>query len=180
MKRSVIKRLRGNTRGSAAAEMVLVMPVLLVLVFGCVELGNYFLSEHVLLKGVRDGARFAARQSFTNYNGCGSSASNVPQALADSTKLIVRKGSLDSSDVDLLPNWNEGSAQFTVQMTCSTTAGETTLAGIYTGSLVGTDNAAPVVIVTARVPYRPVLPGIGFSGAGLFLNANQQAAVMGI
>ena len=176
----MIRRLWGNTCGSAAAEMALVMPLLLVLVFACIEVGNYFLNEHVLLKGVRDGARFAARQSFTHYDGCGSAASDVPVTLSDDTKLIVRKGSLDSSDADLLPNWDAGSAQFTVQMTCSTTAGTTTLGGIYTGSLVGTANAAPVVIVTAKLPYRPVVPGFGFSGAGKFLNASQQAAVMGI
>jgi Flp pilus assembly protein TadG len=158
--------------------MALVLPLLLVLVFGCIEVGNYFLNEHVLLKGVRDGARFAARQSFTNYNTCTTTAADVPSTLADDTKLIVRKGSLDSADPDLLPNWDD--AEFTVQMTCSTTAGTTTLGGIYNGSLVGTPNVAPVVIVTARLPYRPVVPGFGFSGSGKFLNATQQAAVAGI
>lgn len=171
--------LRRDTRGTAAAELALMLPILLVLTFGTVELGNYFLNEHVLAKGVRDGARFAARQSFTNYNGCGTSATDVPQGLQDSTKLIVRKGSLNSADTDRLPNWDNG-ASFTVQMTCTTTAGETALAGIYTGTLVGTPNAAPVVIVTASLPYRPVFGTFGFSGLGLSLNATQQAAVMGI
>src|SRR5215217_7313983 len=51
-----------DVRGSAAAEMALVLPLLLALMFGSLELGDYFLSEHVLLKGVRDGAVYAARQ----------------------------------------------------------------------------------------------------------------------
>ena len=35
-----------------------------------VEIGNYFLDEHILVKAVRDGARFAARQNFSNYSAC--------------------------------------------------------------------------------------------------------------
>ena len=35
------------------------------LMFGAVELGNYFLNEHSLVKAVRDGARYAARQDFS-------------------------------------------------------------------------------------------------------------------
>src|SRR3546814_6902005 len=45
--------------------MALVSPMLILLMFGSFELGNYFLDEHVVLKAVRDGARYAARQNFT-------------------------------------------------------------------------------------------------------------------
>ena len=47
--------------GNAAAEMAMVLPILLVLMFGSAELGNYFLDEHALTKQVRDGARYASR-----------------------------------------------------------------------------------------------------------------------
>jgi Flp pilus assembly protein TadG len=39
-------RLLGARRGSAGVEMALVLPLLLGLMCGSVELGNNFLSEH--------------------------------------------------------------------------------------------------------------------------------------
>ena len=59
-----------SRRGSAAAEMALVSPLLAVLMIGSVELGNFFYNEHILMKAVRDGARYAARQNFSNYSAC--------------------------------------------------------------------------------------------------------------
>ena len=167
-----------DSSGAAAAEMALVTPLLLIIMMGSVELGNFFLDEHVLLKGVRDGARFAARQGFASYTGCGGSAASVPTAVSGGTKLIVSKGTLNSSDPDLLPNWT--TATFTVNMSCATAAGGTTLGGIYTGNVTGTAGMAPAVTVTASVPYRPVLASFGFTGIGLSLNASEQAAVMGV
>src|SRR4051812_47391200 len=57
-------------RGSAAVEMALCVPLLLVLLCGSVELGNYLMDEHRLVKAVRDGARFAARQNLSYFLGC--------------------------------------------------------------------------------------------------------------
>jgi Flp pilus assembly protein TadG len=181
----LIARLVRCRSGAGAAELALATPILLALMFGSVELGNYFLDEHKLVKAVRDGARFAARQDFSTYNGCNGTAANVPTpgtagSVYENTKLIVRKGSLTSTDDDLLPNWDSGSTQFSVQMTCATTAGSTTLAGIYTPNNTGTAGMAPKVIVTVRLPYTPVMSAFGFNGYGMTLNATQQAGVMGL
>ena len=175
----VLRRLWRSTGAAAAAEMALVTPLLVLILFGSVELGNYFMDEHILLKGVRNGARFAARQAFSQYNGCSSTVANVPSSLRDDTKLLVRKGTLSNSSTDLLPNWTAGTAIFTVTMTCSTTAGSTTLGGIYGGNSVGTSGVAPAVLVTAKLPYRPIVAS-SVLGSTVFLNAAQQAAVTGI
>lgn len=171
--------LSKSPRGAAAVEMALVTPLLLIILMGSFELGNYFRDEHILVKAVRDGARYAARQSFSNYSGCAATAVNAPSVLAN-TKLIVRKGSLNSSAPDILPNWTSNDTNFLVQMSCSTSAGSTTLSGIYVGNSTGTVGVAPVVSVTAKLPYRPILASFGFTGTGYYLNATQQAAVMGI
>jgi Flp pilus assembly protein TadG len=178
----MLDRLCLDRSGSAAAEMALVLPLLLVIMMGSIELGNYFLDEHVLVKAVRDGARYAARQSFSNYSSCSASPSDVSQAVIDNTKLIVRKGTLSSADNDLLPNWGDAGTTFSVQMTCTDTAGTTTMGGIYAGNAVvsGTPNEAPTVIVTASLPYKTVLSAFGFTGKGYSLNATQQASVTGI
>jgi Flp pilus assembly protein TadG len=177
--RLLLRLLRDRT-AAAAAEMAMVMPLLVVLAMGTFELGNYFKDEHILIKGVRDGARFAARQGFASYTGCGATAADVPTALRDDTKLIVRKGTLSSADADLLPTWSDASTTFTVQMSCSTSAGGTTLSGIYSGNATGATGVAPMVTVTASLPYRSVLGAYGFTGKGFSLVATEQAAVTGV
>ena len=55
--------------GSAAAELALSLPLLLILMFGSFEVGNYFLSEHVVQKAVRD-AYAAHLRSFAQQTVC--------------------------------------------------------------------------------------------------------------
>ena len=90
--------------------MALVLPLLLVLLFGSVELGNSFYSEHVLIKGVRDGARYAARQAFSNYTACSGSPGAT---IEDNTKTLVRTGQI-SGGSDILPNWTNAATTFSV------------------------------------------------------------------
>jgi len=172
-------RLWRDRRGAAAAEMALVTPLLMTIMWGSIELGNYFMDEHVLIKAVRDGARYAARQPFTQYNGCTATPADAPTTLHDNVQTIVRKGSLDASAGDRLANWASAVTSVTVQMACTTTNGSQTYSGIYAGNSVGTANAGPVVIVSASVPYQPVI-GYDLFGLGLTLRARQQAAVTGV
>lgn len=159
--------------------MALVTPLLLLIMFGSVEMGNYFYDEHKLAKAVRDGARYAARQRFANYTAC---TGSPPQAVIDDTRKIVRKGALDGAASDLLPNWDSAGVSFSVMMSCQATldlGGGNSMApsGIYAGMTSG----APTVTVTASLPYQPVVgSAFGFSGANLSLNATQQAAVAGL
>ena len=175
-----LARLLHNRRGNAAVEMALVTPLLLIILFGSVELGNYFMNEHILIKGVRDGARYAARQNFAQYFGCSNSAASVPTSVSDNTKLLVRTGTLNPAANDLLPNWGSPQVAFTVTMTCSTSVGGTALGGIYVGNSVGAPGLAPAVLITASLPYQPILSSFGFSGLNTSLNASQQAAVAGL
>jgi hypothetical protein len=163
-------------RGAAAAEMALVAPLLVTILIGSVELGSYFYNEHILTKAVRDGARYAARQPFVNYSAC---AGEPTGTVGAETRALVRTSLLaggsdrfaevDDADIDL-------------EISCETTAdpisGSTeNLSGIYKYQPSG----APIVTVTAAVPYTPVIGApFGFSGSGFTLNASQQAAVAGI
>lgn len=185
--------LGASRNGSAAAEMALIAPLLLALLFGSVELGNYFYNEHKLLKSVRDGARYAARQQFSHYAACTGSAptSGTPGSVYENTKLLVRKGKLNSTAKDLLPNWagvaascsgNPAAGCFDVTMSCTpdlddvTSGNSMTLGGIYTNS-----TGAPTVVVNTRLPYYSVLGNsLGFYSLGIYLNARQSAAVAGI
>jgi Flp pilus assembly protein TadG len=152
--------------GSAAAEMALVTPLLLTLMFGSFELGNYFLDNHVVEKAVRDGARYAARRSLSNYTACTGDPGGTVKA---DTQNLVRTGQVTSGGNARLPGWTSNST-ITVTITCG--SGYT---GIYTGL-----SGAPVVTVTAAVPYSSLFQAIGFNASSLILNARAQAPVMGI
>lgn len=159
-----------TTRGNAAVEMALVTPLLLILMMGSMELGNYFLDEHALVKAVRDGARFAARQNFSNYTCPGATIGGT--VVAD-TQNVVRTGQVSGGTQRLTQ-----AGTITVTVACPTAAGGQNMLGIYRVSS-GTPYA-PVVTVSATVPYTPVMKSFGFNGIGMNLNAKQQAAVMGL
>jgi Flp pilus assembly protein TadG len=89
-----------DRKASAAAEMALVMPILLTLMFGSLELGNYFMNEHTLVKAVRNGARFAARQNFTYYTSCSGS---VGEPALTNTKNTVMRGYMAGGTI-ITPN----------------------------------------------------------------------------
>jgi hypothetical protein len=165
-----LPRLARDRRGTAAAETALVAPLLIIILFGSVELGNYFMQEHVLVKALRDGARYAARQSFDNFPTCDSAPGGT--VVTDTTNLI-RKGRV-SGGSDRLPNWS--TATLTITTRCSAGAGTVTYSGIYNGASMG----ARYVEVRATVPYRPLVGLIGVGVTSLNLDATQQAAIAGI
>lgn len=168
--------LLADRNGSAAAEMALVAPLLATIMLGSVELGSYFYNEHVLVKAVRDGARFAGRQNFSYYSACSGAPTGTVVA---ETRALVRT-SLLAGGSDRFADIED--SDITLDTRCETTATDDSSAtesmtGIYRGRASG----APVVTVTASVDYAPVIgAGFGFSGVGMKLNASQQAAVMGL
>ena len=168
MIRGLIRSVLNDDHGASAFEMALVTPLLLGIIYGTAELGNYFLDEHTLAKAVRDGARFAARQSFAQYPDC----STVSNTLRDSTRNVVMYGYMSGTNV-LTPN--VGPTSITVSTRCATTAGGQTMKGIY----VSRTNGAQVVTVTADVPYRPLGFAFGLDAGSLHLNATSEAAVTG-
>jgi len=162
-----IKLLLQDQSAAAAAEMALVTPFLAILMFGSFETGKYFLDAHIVQKAVRDGARFASRQSFTGMP-CGGPAANE-----GNIKDVVRFGKINpaTNDQPRLYYWTN-SATITVTIACDGTAAYTNK-GLYTAVTGG----ARRVTINATVPYTSLL-GMRFGGAAI--NANSQSAVMGI
>lgn len=160
-----IRLFSRSTQGVAGAEMALVTPMLIILMFGAFELGNYFWNEHIVVKSVRDAARYAGRQSFTSVD-CG--AGTI--ATSGNIQRLAAYGDLVST-TPLVSGFDP--ADVTVTLTCN--AGFT--GGIYTP--LGT-SGAPVVTVTATVPYNSLFGRLGFDAVSLNLRASEQAAVMGV
>ncbi len=167
--RTVISKASKADSGTAAAEMALVAPILIALMFGAFEMGNYFYSEHLVAKAVRDGARYASRKFAMNDN-CGTP---TPSVVTD-TQTITRTGKLVGG-TERLAGWTNANT-ITVTLTCTTT-GTYVGSGIYTGLAGG----IRVVTVTATLPYMPLFGFVGLSlGSGLALSATSQVPVMGV
>lgn len=151
--------------GAAAAEMALVTPLLMIIIFGAFEVGNFFWNEHVVIKAVRDGARFAGRQPFTKF----SCADITDPTVATQIKNMTRTG-LTTGGTARVPGWTD--AQVSISVSCNAT----TTQGIYANHAGG----APRVTVSTTLPYTPFFGTLGFNTTGLNLSASAQSAVMGI
>lgn len=173
----MLKRLGADRNGAAAAEMAMVMPLLFILMFGSFEVGRYFHDEHVVLKAVRDGARYAARQPFVNFT-CPSTVSATVEA---NTRNVVRYGKVvpGAQDQPRLGYWNAtiagGAQSITVTLACPTSLdGTEAHSGIYAGR-----PNVPIVTVHATVEYRPMFGALSMGDRIIHLTAESQSSVMG-
>lgn len=160
-----IRHLLFDRTAAAAAEMAMILPILLILIFGAFELGNYFLSEHVVAKGVRDASRYAARLPVSSFD-CASGTMTNPTPV----QRLARTGQPDGTTARLA-DWTADNMT-SVTVTCDTSG---TYTGIYTNFPMG----VPVITVSATVPYSTLFGLMGLGPATLNLNASQQAAAAG-
>ena len=170
----LLARLRADGAGAAGAEMALVAPFLITLMFGSFEVGKYFWDEHIVVKAVRDGARFAGRQSFASMPCPSGPAANEAQI---KNVVMYGKPTVTASDAPRLNYWTDP-ATVTVTIACYDNAG-TDGARVYDG-VYSDRSVVPRVTVTARVPYSPIVGAVLSLNGGANLNADSQATVFGI
>ena len=171
-----LRSLIRNQTGAAGAEMALMVPMLIILMFGSFEMGHFFWSEHKVVKAVRDGSRFAARQPFTKFS-CtqsgillGDGTNNADTTLITQIKNLTRTGNIAGTGTEIVPGWTN--AQVTITVSCPATVVNT---GIYKGL-----TNAPRVTVAATVPYPSLFGALGINTNSINLNAQAQSPVMGI
>lgn len=159
---TMLRRLASDCRAAAAAEMALVAPLLLMLIVVAFEAGNYFLSEHVVQKGVRDAARYASRLSIDNYPGC-----EATEAAKQQIRRVAKTGDPDgdadgdgSQDGRLL-GWTSDDMT-TVEVVCDPLS-TSPYSGIY--NVYPFPDGVPVVTVKAEVPYPTLFGALGFGDA---------------
>lgn len=149
--------------GAAAAEMALILPLALALIFAMMEGGHFLWSQHKVVKGVRDAARYAGRLDFSNYS--------CPSTFSGSTATIqnlARTGQL-SGGTAKVPGWVNGDV--TVSVSCST--GQTGLYDVIGGN-------APKVKVSAAVAYPSLFGALGFTNSAITMRAEAESPVMGL
>ncbi len=172
-------RLLRDTSAAAASELALIFPMMLILMFGSMELGNFVLMQHALTKQVRDGARYASRLTLEEDYACpgavfadGNAETNIEN--------VTKTGTVDGTGTGRFTAsaWSSAcpsasASAFDVSVRC---VPEGTYTGIYTG-LAGD---IPVVSVSANLQYQSVLAAIGFDASALCIRATSEAAVIGL
>ncbi len=154
----------GDASGSAAVEFALVLPVLLLLSLGALELGRLFWSYHIATAAVRDAARYAARVNF-------SCATGMDPATRQQVINLTRTGTFNGQGHPLISGWTSDSS-VSVTVTCidNTNAATGVLAGPYQGL-----TEIPVIQVAATVPYTLNFAGL-FGGGVTSFNVSHQEA----
>jgi len=168
-----------DTRGAAAAEMALMLPLLIVMMFVTFEGGYFLWNQHKVVKGVRDGARYAGRQDFSKYT-C---PSTVDATTATNIQNVTRTGyatadnpTVTGTDNPTVVGWVNSGSGVTVTLSCVSSIG-----GLYASN----SNTAPIVTVAASVAY-PESPLTGVAGVlgvdltAISLKADAQSPVMGL
>lgn len=165
-----------DTRGAAAAEMALMIPLLLIFMFAGFEAGHYFYTEHKIIKAVREGARYGGRLPFESF-GCataGGSENFIPMAdPADVQEVTVFGLPQDPDalepDAPRISGWEIG--EVTVEYKCDSSI----TTGLYRYQLSG----APIVRVIAQADYPSLFEQLGLIDSSAIVQASAEAAVMG-
>lgn len=170
---TMLARFLSCTRGAAAAEMALIVPLAVLLMFSALEAGHYIYQEHQVVKGLRDGGRYAARQSFDVINCRGGSPSAIPAGLETEVKNLTRTGKL-SGGTARVAGWDN--TDITIEVDCPPPlAGETEHTGIYDSG-----EPPPQVTISTNFNYNSLFNGLGVLTDSISLNGSHQATVMGI
>jgi hypothetical protein len=166
----ILPRAITDRSGAAAAELAMVLPLMILLLFGGFEGGHFIWQEHKLIEAVRNGARYAGRMEVTEVCRDGELVISPDQIAR--IKLLTRTGQLqDAAMHPLFPGWSNDEVH--VSVTC----GAFVATGIY--SELG--EPGPVVVVAARgVPYASLFGGLGIFDPGFRMNAQASAPVIGL
>lgn len=162
--RSLLRQFLRNERGAAAAEMALILPAALAVMFATFEGAHYMMTEQRVIKGVREAARYAGRLDFSLYGCPGGTFSGSTATIQN----LARTGQLVGG-VPRVSSWENNDTTVTVTCTAATT-------GIYKVN----GNFAPAVRVSARVSYPSLMGAMGFSDVEVFLAASAESPVTGL
>ena len=138
--------LRGK-RGNAGVEFALLLPLLMILLFGGIEIGRVLHDYHVVNEAVRDAARYLSRVPLT----CGpGGVGSVAGVYADRAIDLAMTGNVDGTASNLLGYWTDPST-VNVTVYCISNApvdGVRPFLGFFK-----LDDYVPHVVLEANVPF---------------------------
>jgi Flp pilus assembly protein TadG len=141
--------LPSRSRGLAAVELALVVPLFMFLMIGTEELARALYQYNTLTKAVRDSAQYLARNAVTPAG-----VVSITDADELAAENLVKYGNPTGEGSKLLPNFGEGASG----------ASDTVVA---VAVIVAPSLTANYVTVTATYAFRPLLgliPAFGAAG----------------
>ena len=105
-----------NRRGVAALELVIILPVLITIVLGCVDFGRFAYTHIAVTNGARAGADFASSNRYTAVSQT-TWLTNVRQAVLDEMSQMPGFNSADLSvPTPVVTTENTGLKRLSVQV----------------------------------------------------------------
>jgi hypothetical protein len=139
------KRFNRSGSGAAGVEFALVLPLLVILAFGAVEMGRMLWHHEIITKSVRNGVRYLTRVPVT----CTAVGSGGTFSSADTDAAInLVKTGTTASGTPILEAYD--SATFDIEVDCVDAAAAGLSGGTY----------MPIVRMTAEVPYSDFFIGM--------------------
>jgi hypothetical protein len=166
----ILRRYLAESRGSAATEFAMILPMLIIVLFVGSEAGHFVWTQHKLTEAVRNGARYAARLEVTKV--CDGPTAVLANPELANIRLLTRTGQLASNQArSVVPGWTD--AQVDVEVSCESF--------VDTGIYYDLGAAGPIVTVrAANVAYPYLFGALGGLGGQIALNARSNAAVIGL
>jgi hypothetical protein len=159
--------------GGPLAELALVLPFLLLLIFGGYEAGRFIYIQNIITKSVQDGARYAARHPAVIENGSCVPSSAEWGVVQTNTETIVRRGSILAPAL-LHPDLDPANATVSVFVSCVPPT------GTMQTSNPGAGVNVPIVVVNVTVPVTD-FGFMGFLGLSSFtLTAEHREMAVGL
>jgi Flp pilus assembly protein TadG len=164
-----LARFFRDDTATAAVEFALILPLLVVLLFGGSEAGHFVWTQHKLTEGVRDGVRYASRLQIDRV--CNGATAVLADPELSNIKRVTRTGQVATGFNGTVPGWTD--SQVTVTVSCQ--------AFVNTGIYTDLNAAGPVVTVrAANVAYPSLFKLLGNLAGSIHLNAKASTAVIGI
>ena len=160
---AIIANLCRDRRGGAAAELVLTLPILLLVLFGIIEFGRLWHDYQIVNKGVRDAGRYLSRIDI-----------DCPGAAYTATDIgIARNLAMTGS-----PNGGPSLVYYWTDPTSVAVAVNCAGVGAYAGAYAGAAGI-PQVTVTATVPFNFAFLRPFLQRANLTMSARHNEVVIG-
>lgn len=171
----MMRRSLAGDSGTASVEFALVLPLLLILLFGGMEAGHFVWTQHKLAEAVRDGARYAARLPITEL--CNGTTRVMTSDTENRIKLMTRTGQVANSNAPpKVPGWTD--AEVVVEPNC----GQFVTTGFYAAYAADYGGAGgPVIAVSATgVAYPSMFNGLGIINPTASLTASSISPGIGL
>ncbi len=197
MRQSLIRRgflkFARTTHGNAGVEFALLLPLLVLLLFGGIEMGRALHDFHVVNETVRDAARYMSRVPGVDCPSAGAGSfldvAGETFTAADHlerARALAMTGDVDTASpaADLLGYWDYPAQKLSVDISvdCITNADTDPDPLVEARAFQGfyaNDDFVPHVVLTATVPFRFLFGGLVAAEPTINITLSHNVAVIG-